>query len=104
MRKRLGKYCIPDKKTTLGDDKKQMTWKELASRNIKCIKETTLEVEGIISGIRLIAKKKTKHSNDSVWKQHGDPIVRKDKRPINDDEERKEPNYVSRATQLIHQV
>ena len=60
MRKRLGESCIPeDKNNTQEGDKKKKTWKELASRNIKSIKEmTTLEVEGIISGIRICAKKK----------------------------------------------
>ena len=96
---------IPSNKTTQGEDKKQKTWQELESRNIKGINEmATLEVEGVVSGIRLSAKKKTKRSNDSVWRQRGDPIVQKDKGPIDDDEERKDPNYATTATQLLNQV
>ena len=47
----------------VGMRKKQKTWEELATRNIKSINEMpTLEVEGIIRGIRISAKQKKRNT------------------------------------------
>ena len=44
----------PKTETTQEDNKRQKTWKESAIRNINDKKEmATLEIEGVISGIRL---------------------------------------------------
>ena len=49
----------PKTKTTKEDNKTQKTWEELANRNIKGAEEmTTIEIECVVSGIRLGAKKK----------------------------------------------
>ena len=58
----------PKTKTTQGDNKRKKTWQELANRNIMDIEEmATLEIEGVVSGIRLAAKKEKRNAETTVY-------------------------------------